>query len=274
MDILTSINSVKEYSLIEKQRKELNYSIRYASYIQKALLPSQKEIDRYFPQNLIFYLPKHIVSGDFYWFYRLKNKIVFSVADCTGHGVPGAFMSVLGISVLNQIVLSHKEISAGGILDLLREYVMKSLHQTGSKGEQKDGMDIALGIVDFATNQLQFAGAFNPLYLVRKGELITYKGDRMPIGISPVEEKPFKNHNIPLEHDDMLYMFSDGFADQFGGNEGKKFKYRAFRELLINASSLTINEQKGLILESFMDWKGKQEQVDDVLIVGIRHRAQ
>jgi serine phosphatase RsbU (regulator of sigma subunit) len=273
MDLLTSINKMQEYSLIEKQRKELNHSIRYASYIQKALLPSQKEIDRYFSQNLVFYLPKNIVSGDFYWFYRLKDKIVFSAADCTGHGVPGAFMSVLGISVLNQIVLSNKNISAGGILDLLREYVMKSLHQTGTMGEQKDGMDIALGIIDFTTNQLQFAGAYNPLYLIRNGELIKYKGDRMPIGIHPIEEKPFENHNISLENGDMIYMFSDGFVDQFGGEKGKKFKHKAFRELLINASKLPINDQKALIIQTFIKWKGKRDQVDDILIIGIRHET-
>ena len=273
MDLLSSINKAQEYSLFEKQKKELNDSIRYASYIQKALLPSQKEIDRYFSHNFVLYLPKDVVSGDFYWFYRLKNKVVFSVADCTGHGVPGAFMSVLGISVLNQIVLSHKNILAGGILDLLREHVMKSLHQTGTLGEQKDGMDIALGIIDFTTNQLQFAGAYNPLYLVRNGDLIKYEGDKMPIGIDPVEEKPFENHNISLENDDMLYMFSDGFADQFGGEQGKKFKYRAFRELLIRASELSVTDQKELINQTFSEWKGKESQVDDVLIVGIRHAA-
>lgn len=271
MDLLTSIDKEKEDLLIEKQRKELNHSIRYASYIQKALLPSQKEINRYFPQNLVLHLPRNVVSGDFYWFYRLKNKIVFTVADCTGHGVPGAFMSVLGISILNQIVLSYKNISAGGILDLLREYIMKSLHQTGTTGEQKDGMDIALGIIDFSTNQLQFAGAYNPLYIIRNKILHKFKGDRMPIGIDPVEEKPFKNHNIPLENGDMLYMFSDGFVDQFGGKYGKKFKHKAFRELLINASNLKVNDQKELILNTFNDWKGEQEQVDDVLILGIRH---
>lgn len=273
MNLLSSINKVQEYALIKKQKKELNDSIHYASYIQKALLPTQKEIDRYFSQNFVLYLPKDVVSGDFYWFYRLKNKVVFSVADCTGHGVPGAFMSVLGISALNQIVLSHKNISAGGILDLLREHVMKSLHQTGTAGEQKDGMDIALGIIDFTTNKLQFAGAYNPLYLVRNGKLIQYNGDRMPIGIDPVEEKPFVNHNISLENDDMIYIFSDGFADQFGGEYGKKFKYRPFRELLTSASDLPVKEQHKLIYKTFFDWKGKPSQVDDVLIVGIRYET-
>ncbi|MBU8892631.1 MAG: SpoIIE family protein phosphatase [Bacteroidales bacterium] len=274
MDSLSSINEVGEFSLIEKHKKELNDSIHYASYIQKALLPSQKEIDRYFPQNFILYLPKDVVSGDFYWFYRLKNKIVFAVADCTGHGVPGAFMSVLGISILNQIVLSHKNISAGGVLDLLREHVMKSLHQTGSSGEQKDGMDIALGILDLSTNQLQFAGAYNPLYLVRKGHLINFPGDRMPIGIDPLEEKPFKNHDIPLKSNDMLYMFSDGFADQFGGKKGKKFKYKPFRELLVAASELPLKDQKEMINQSFHEWKWSHGQVDDILIIGIRYIAQ
>ena len=274
MDLLSSVNGLGEFSLIERHKKELNDSIRYASYIQKALLPSQNEIDRYFPQNFILYLPKDVVSGDFYWFYRLKNKILFAVADCTGHGVPGAFMSVLGISILNQIVLSHKNISAGGILDLLREHVMKSLHQTGTSGEQKDGMDIALCILDLSTSQLQFAGAYNPLYLIRKGKLINFPGDRMPIGIDPIEEKPFKNHDIILKNDDMLYLFSDGFADQFGGEKGKKFKYKPFRELLISASKLAIQDQKNVIHQAFHEWKWSHGQVDDILIMGIHYTVQ
>ncbi len=271
MGILSSKNHQNTNSLIEKRETDLADSIRYASYIQQAMLPSQKELNRHFPQNFVLNLPRDIVSGDFYWIYRSKNKIIFCVADCTGHGIPGAFMSVLGISVLNQIVLSHKNISAGSILDLLREHVMKSMHQTGSMGEQQDGMDIALAILDTTNQQLQFAGAFNPLYIVRKGSLTKYNGDRMPIGIDPLEERPFKNHEISIEPEDMIYLFSDGFVDQFGGDEGKKFKHNTFRELLINASELDINVQKETIYETFMNWKGNHPQVDDVLLLGIRN---
>jgi len=271
MDNLSKINKQDSDILSEKHKQELNDSIRYASYIQKALLPSQKEIDRFLPQNFIYYLPKDIVSGDFYWFHQLKNEIAFAAADCTGHGVPGAFMSMLGISVLNQIVLSHKNISAGNILDLLREHIMKSLNQTGASGEMQDGMDIALGIIDVSNNELQFAGAFNPLFHVRKGIITKYEGDRMPIGIDPIEERPFKTHKINLEPEDMLYVFSDGYSDQFGGNEGKKFKIKEFRNLLCNIAELELPDQKQIIHEKFMSWKGEYHQVDDVLIMGIRY---
>ncbi len=271
MGSLSNENKAQDYSLLEKQKKELNDSIRYASYIQKALLPSQNEINHHFTHNFILNMPRDVVSGDFYWFYRLKNKIIFTVADCTGHGVPGAFMSVLGISVLNQIVLSHKDISAGSILDLLREYVMKMLHQTGEAEEQKDGMDIALGIIDFSTNEMQFAGAFNPVYIVRNGNLTKLNGDRMPIGIDYIEEKPFKNQTIPLEHDDMLYISSDGYVDQFGGEEGKKFKHKSFNELLIKASNLHVDDQKELLYQKINEWKGNYNQVDDIMVLGIRY---
>lgn len=254
----------------DKQKKELEDSILYASYIQKAMLPDKKEISRVFPDNFIFYQPRDVVSGDFYWFYRIRQKVVIAAADCTGHGVPGAFMSVLGISVLNQIILAHKEINAAGVLNQLREHVMKSLHQTGSMGEQKDGMDISLCIIDLEENTLDYAGALNPLYLVRNNNLIEYKPDRMPIGISP-EERSFTNNSISLEKDDMLYLFSDGFPDQFGGNEGNKFKYKAFRELLTQVSSMPAGEQRQVIEQTFTDWRGNMAQIDDVLVLGVRY---
>ncbi len=271
MDLIETKNIWLNSSL-EKHKKELDASIRYASYIQKAMLPSKNDINRLFPNNLLVYLPRDIVSGDFYWVGRQKNRFIFTAADCTGHGVPGAFMSILGISILNQIVLGNKNISAGSILELLREHVMKSLHQTGTIGEQQDGMDIALGIIDTETHTLQFAGAYNPLYLVRSGSLTQLDADRMPIGIDPLEERPFTNREILLDDDDMIYVFSDGFADQFGGPEEKKFKQKGFKELLTEASKFSVSDQQNFITQRFMDWKENTNQMDDVLIFGIRYK--
>ena len=255
----------------EKQRKELNQSLKYASYIQKALLPDKQVIDRYFPENLLIYIPRDIVSGDFYWTLRRKDRYYLAVADCTGHGVPGAFMSILGISFLNQITDRHECDSAAMVLNLMREYIMKALQQTGREHEQKDGIDMAFCIIDTDKDQLQYAGAFNPLYVVQKGKMVEINGDKMPIGVAPEEERPFTNHTFKLSKGDMIYMFSDGFVDQFGGPEGKKFKYRPFRELLQSISERTIDDQIRILTETFQNWRGPLPQLDDVLIFGFRY---
>lgn len=260
-----------EQKTFEKQRRELNQSLKYASYIQKALLPERQIIDRYFPENILIYIPRDIVSGDFYWTLRRKNRYYLAVADCTGHGVPGAFMSILGISFLNQITDRHECESASIVLNLMREYIMKALQQTGREHEQKDGIDMAFCIVDKDNDELQFAGAFNPLYVVQKGKMVEIPGDKMPIGVAPEEERPFSNHRLKLNKGDMIYLFSDGFVDQFGGPLGKKFKYRPFRELLESVSDQPIEEQSRNITEAFQNWRGKLPQLDDILIFGFRY---
>lgn len=256
----------------ERQRKELNQSLKYASYIQKALLPDKQTIDRYFPENILIYIPRDIVSGDFYWTLRRNNYYYLAVADCTGHGVPGAFMSILGISFLNQITDRYECNSASMVLNLMREYVMKALQQTGREHEQKDGIDMSFCIIDKDTDQLQFAGAFNPIYIVQNnGNMIEINGDKMPIGVAPEEERSFTNHQIELSKGDMIYLFSDGFVDQFGGPSGKKFKYRPFRELLKSISRQPVEEQSAILTTSFFNWKDKLPQLDDVLVFGFRY---
>jgi serine phosphatase RsbU (regulator of sigma subunit) len=258
--------------LFLKQKRELTESLKYASYIQKALLPSELMLKRYFPEHFLLYMPRDIVSGDFYWLSHKKNRLYFAIADCTGHGVPGAFLSILGISYLNQIVDRGEERKASTVLDSLREYIMKALHQTGDIDEQKDGIDMAFCIIDYETETLHFAGAFSPLYIIKNSNrLIEIPGDKMPIGVAAEEETSFKNHEIDLKDGDMVYLFSDGYVDQFGGLEGKKFKYRPFRNTLLSICNLPIEIQKKKLLEKYLVWKGKQTQLDDISIFGFRY---
>ncbi len=258
--------------VFEKQRKELSESLKYASYIQRALLPSEEEIHLHIPEHFLIYLPCDIVSGDFYWMYKRKNKLFFAVADCTGHGVPGAFLSIMGLSFINQIVDRHADVSAATIMNILREYLMKALHQTGEASEQKDGIDMSLIIVESDTGLMHFSGAFHPAYIIKNGnQLIEIPGDKMPIGVAAEEEVSFKNQTIELNEGDMVYLFTDGYVDQFGGASGKKYKYRPFRNLLLHICNLPVEEQKTRLLEEFYNWKGNLQQLDDISVFGFRH---
>ncbi len=260
----------KQRDEITRQRNEIIESIQYAGLIQTSLLPRRKVLEKYFSENFLLYLPKNIVSGDFYWFVYKGNRLYFAVGDCTGHGVPGALMSILGLSFLNEIISSREQLQANRILNLLREMVMKALHQTGDISETKDGMDIALCIYDSEKKILQYAGANNPLYLIRGDVAIAYKPDRMPIGISGLEEKPFSNQYLDVKKGDMLYLFTDGYVDQFGGPHRKKFKYDPFKALLISIANYPAGKQQELLYETFTRWKGDLIQVDDVLVMGVR----
>ena len=254
---------------ISEQKKEIMDSIHYAQRIQKAVLPSDLKVEQDLPEHFILYLPRDIVSGDFYWISSLEEKIVFAAADCTGHGVPGAFMSMLGVSFLNEIVNKSKRLSCGRILDELRTSVKETLSQS-EEGESKDGMDIALCVLDKAKMTLQYAGAYNPLYLIRNGELTEYKADRMPIGIHAGEEKKFRNHNIKIENGDCFYIFSDGFQDQIGGEKGKKFLSKSMRLMLTEVHEQPMPKQKEIIYETLQQWMKSFQQVDDIIILGIR----
>ncbi len=260
----------KQRDEITRQRNEIIESIQYAGLIQTSLLPRRKVLEKYFPENFLLYLPKNIVSGDFYWFVSRGNRLYFAVGDCTGHGVPGALMSILGLSFLNEIISSREHLQANRILNLLREMVMKALHQTGDTAEAQDGMDIALCIYDPEKKILQYAGANNPLYLIRGGVAIEYKPDRMPIGISGQVEKPFSNQYLEVKKGDMLYLFTDGFVDQFGGPDRKKFKYDPFKALLISIAGSPAEKQQDILYEEFSRWKGDLIQVDDVLVMGVK----
>lgn len=266
-DLLTKISEQKEE--IARQQKELEESLEYAGSIQTALLPEESIIKKIFPESFVFFKPRDIVSGDFYWIYKKNGVTVVAAVDCTGHGVPGAFMSILGISFLNEIV-SKCIPKANVILNRLRENIMKTLHQTGETFEHKDGMDIALCIIDRESRELQFAGAFNPLYIIRNGELLEIRGDAMPIGIAPVEEKSFTNHIINLQPSDQIYLFSDGYVDQFGGPHERKFRYKPFKDLLLKIHKKNMEQQQKLLERRLLKWKGDLEQVDDILVMGLK----
>ncbi len=255
---------------ISEQKKEITDSIKYAERIQSALLPDSDVLED-ITDHFIFFRPKDIVSGDFYWTAKKDNKIIVAAVDCTGHGVPGAFMSMLGISYLNEIISSKKTLSSDEILNQLRDQVIKSLHQTDEKEGARDGMDMALCIIDYDKMEIEYSGAYNPLYLVRNKELIVHKADKMPIGIHAlVKPKPFTLKRIPIEKNDSLFVFSDGYMDQFGGRDGRKFMSTRFKELLVENSNMTMKEQKQIIESTFENWKLESDQIDDVLIIGIK----
>ncbi|HNY14415.1 MAG TPA: SpoIIE family protein phosphatase [Bacteroidales bacterium] len=261
----------KQKEEIEDQKKHIMDSIHYARRIQNAILPSFNLIGEHLQNYFILYLPKDIVSGDFYWVHEAEGLFMIAAVDCTGHGVPGAFMSIVGFNQLNHVVNVRKARSASVILDELNKGVITTLNENKSSGSIKDGMDMALCILDMSTRQAEFAGANNPLYLVREKKLIKYKGDRFPIGaFEGSEPQLFKNNKIILSDGDCIYLFSDGYADQFGGPENKKFMYKHFEDLLVEVSDKPMEEQKDILLERLNSWKGRNEQVDDILVIGIR----
>lgn len=256
-----------------KKSKEISESLKYASYIQQAILPSADLINRLIPENFMFYRPLDLISGDFYYVARRNEKLIIGVGDCTGHGVPGALMSILGITFLNEITSHGNFSSAGSILNQMREHVMDALCQTGIENERKDGIDLALCVIDPKTNVMSFAGAFNPVYIVRDNALVEIAGDMMPVGVGAEEELCFTTHLYELNRNDVIYLSTDGFADQFGGPANRKFKYKPFRELLREISQLPMPDQKRIIERTFNEWKGNLEQLDDVLVFGFRYSA-
>ncbi len=265
-----TIEIEKQRDQIALQNKEITSSIMYAKRIQSAVLPAEELVSRLLPQHFILFKPRDIVSGDFYWITEKDDKIILVASDCTGHGVPGAFMSMLGVSLLNEIVNNVKELSACEILNQLRSNVKKTLSQKGRQDETKDGMDLVLCIFDFKKHKVQFAGAYNPLWLIRNNELVVYKGDKMPIGIYVGAERPFTCHDIRLKKNDLIYLFSDGYADQFGGPEEKKFKSGNLKELLLSIHEKQLSQQKEILDRTIEEWKGDLQQIDDIMILGLK----
>ncbi|MCK4664097.1 MAG: SpoIIE family protein phosphatase [Bacteroidales bacterium] len=253
---------------IRKQKKEITDSIHYASRIQESIIPSDEIISGILNDYFILYKPKDIVSGDFYWIGKHSNKVIIIAADCTGHGVPGAFMSMLGTAFLNEIINKENKTSPDEILNILRNNVVKALKQEGEESKSKDGMDVAILTLDTGTNKLEYAGANNPFYLIRNKELIETKANKMPVAIY-LKMEPFTKHEIELQTGDSLYIFSDGFADQFGGPKGRKFMYKPFKKLLIEMQGKPMCEQKEILDKTFEDWKNDNEQIDDVLVIGV-----
>ena len=270
----TEIESQRD--LAHQQNKDITDSIEYAKRIQTALLPPMNFIRRNLPEHFILFKPRDIVSGDFYWMMKKDDKIIIAAADCTGHGVPGAFMSMLGTAFLNEIVTKITEnkhiysLQANEILNQLRNYIIESLHQTGAPNESKDGIDIALCIIDAKKHKLQFAGAHNSLYIIKNNELQVIKGDRMPVSIHQNSHISFTNHEIDIKENDIIYLFSDGFVDQIGGQKERKFMSRSFRELLLQIHHKSMEVQHQLLDKAFEDWRGNNSQLDDILVIGIK----
>lgn len=256
---------------IEEQNEEIKSSIQYASRIQRAILSPEQQVNTIFPDNFILYLPRDIVSGDFYVITQIGNKKISVVADCTGHGVPGGFMSMLGMSSLSEIINKNADnLHANVILNLLREKIINSLHQTGEVGTSKDGMDLALYIVDETEMTLEFAGANNSMLLIRNDEVIQVKADKMPIGIYLKGDVPFTNNVMELCKGDVIYTFSDGYADQFGGTDQRKFMIKNLRNLLLEIHKKPMSEQREILDNTLKEWHGETPRIDDVVVMGVR----
>ncbi|MFW5793002.1 MAG: SpoIIE family protein phosphatase [Bacteroidota bacterium] len=260
----------KQHKLVLRQKDEITSSIRYASRIQNALVPEEDFLKKYLPESFIFWVPRDIVSGDFYWVKANEPYVSIVAADCTGHGVPGAFMSMLGIAFLNEVALREQTENVSAVLDQLREKTKTTLGQTGSRAEQKDGMDLAFCTLNTESNVLYYAGANNPLFLIRNNELTEYKPTRNPIGIHH-KERPFETHQIQLQSNDVVYIFSDGYRDQFGGPKGVSMGKNAFKELLLSIYKNPMEKQKGLLEQKLKDWMTDEYfQIDDILVIGFR----
>lgn len=254
---------------IEEKNKEMVDSIKYAKRIQLALLKEDDAEIKTLPNHFVLFQPKDIVSGDFYWTYHIDRYWYVAAVDCTGHGVPGALLTMLGTAYLNEICAGNRILTPAHILDELKQKITKELSQTGVQGESKDGMDMSLIRLDLDSNEVQWAGANNALYYVNDSGLQELKPDKQPIGYSD-NPRPFTNHITPLKKGDSLYLFSDGYADQFGGEKGKKFKYSNFKKILLETDKAPSEEQRLKLLEVFTNWQGSLEQLDDVCVIGIR----
>jgi len=253
-----------------QKNKDITDSLAYAKRIQDALLPTEGYAKTILPEHFIFFKPKDIVSGDFYWIEEWKHQIFIAAVDCTGHGVPGAFMSILGSDLLHEIVKDHGINKPAAILNALNKGLAKTLHQNTKLSEVKDGMDIAFCSFDKKNNLLEYSGAFNPLWVIRNNCILEFHADKQPIGAFLGEQTLFTNHEVQLQSGDTIYIFSDGYADQFGGPHGKKFRYKQFQELLLSIQGEPIQEQKKILETSLENWKGDLDQVDDVLVIGVR----
>jgi serine phosphatase RsbU (regulator of sigma subunit) len=256
---------------LRARTRSYEQSLHYALRIQKAMVITTKQLRAYFPESFIYQRPKEIVSGDFNWARQINGKILFSVADCTGHGVPGAFMSLIGLELFRQITVVMGILDPAGILNEMNRQFDIVFGDTGEIA-LKDGIDLALCSYDYRSRELQYAGAFNPIYIVRDHEILEIKGDKIIVGPNyGTQRGKFENRRITIEQEDMLYMFTDGYADQFGGPEGKKFKYRRFRHLLMSIHRLSMNDQLHRLEENMNEWMGNGEvQIDDQTVLGIR----
>jgi serine phosphatase RsbU (regulator of sigma subunit) len=284
--------AAEQRDLIASQKLAITDSIEYAKRIQNAVLPKNEALSKVLNEYFILFKPKDVVSGDFYWVKEVNDFKIILVADCTGHGVPGGFMSMLGIAFLNEIIKKPEVLTAAHLLNELRDYVIDALQQKGNIGDQADGMDIAVCVVNKKENKIQYSGAFNSVYIVsennientnnkklikfvpkqnlnKKRNLFECKPDKMPIAHF-IKMQSFKSVDIKLNKGDVVYLFSDGYPDQFGGEKGKKFNYKRFKTLLLEISDKPMNKQQQILENRLNQWKGKHFQVDDITVLGYR----
>ena len=269
--VYKQLNTTKKQKLvIEEKQQEITDSINYAKRIQDAMMTSLVYLKDTLPKSFILFKPKDVVSGDFYWIYKdQEQNIFFTVADCTGHGVPGAFMSMIGTSLLNEIIIEKDIKETDKILSEMRTQIIKSLHQE-EDGAQKDGMDISLCKLNMKKKTVEFSGAHNSLIHISGDELITYRGDHQPVGLLLGDRKPFTKYKVKLKKNDMLYIYSDGYQDQFGGAKGKKYMAAKFKKQLLKMSNESTDKQMTILEEEFESWSQNYEQIDDVCVMGVR----
>lgn len=267
-DQLAEYQTLHETNLVwqEEMMKNLQYSIK----IQKSILPTQETINAVLDEHFILSIPRKLVSGDFYWIGHHGSLKVIAAIDCSGHGIPGALMTMAGMAFLNEILGRNNNYTPARVLDELRKMVMNLLRQGSDDGESNDGMDVSLTMVDTEKSKLYFAGANNPVYIVQDNQLITLKGDRMPIGIHLNFERDFEGIEMDIKKGDCIYLFTDGYADQFGGPGNKKFRYKQFQDLILENHNKPMSQQKEILHKTFIDWKGNFSQVDDVLVIGYK----
>lgn len=260
----------KHKSELENRAKDINDSLNYAQRIQEALLPSEDYFKKYFRDSFIYFKPKDIVSGDFYWIGEKGDKVFIAAADCTGHGVPGALMSMIGIEIIEKTINVENIERPSKILSVLNRELEKTFSREKNIGTIiRDGMDIGLCVVDRRLKKLEYAGAFFPLYLIRDNTLIELKDDKIIIGMNP-SDAAYTNHEIDLKDGDMFYIFSDGYPDQFGGSANKKFMYRRFRYLLMTIHEFPVADQKAILEDNMKNWMNGNIQVDDIMVIGFR----
>jgi serine phosphatase RsbU (regulator of sigma subunit) len=273
--ILQTNEELKQlYEISNSQKEEIISSITYAQRIQRAILPPETYITELINENFIFFKPKDIVSGDFYWIKQIKQYIILVSADCTGHGVPGAFMSMLGISYLNEIVQRKELTQANEILNELRKEIKHSLRQTGKKDESRDGIDMAMCVIDTKNCIMQYSGAYSPLYIISningESSFKEIKADMMPVGVHFSSDKPFTNHEIQLEIGDTFYISTDGFIDQIGGKDNTRYSSQRLKKLLFTIHDQPMYEQKEILEKTLKNWMGLNPQRDDILVIGAR----
>jgi serine phosphatase RsbU (regulator of sigma subunit) len=262
-----TLEIVQQKALVEEKNKDILDSINYAKRLQDAILPPLNLIREFFQEAFVLYKPKDIVAGDFYWMERAGHTTFIAAADCTGHGVPGALVSVVCSNALNRTVKEFHITETGKILDKVRELVLETFEK--SESNVQDGMDISLFCINSNTREIHWSGAYNSLLYVQNNEMHEVDADKQPIGKvdKPI---PFTTHILNLQKGDILYLFTDGYADQFGGPKGKKFRYKRFQEMLLENAGKTMDEQKNLLEVTFAQWKGNLDQVDDILVIGIK----